>query len=526
LYKSSLFKLFGWALLCLSASCVRSQPQIIVVTSPAEPIAQFPTSVDSFPTAGTQLALSPVPGLPLITPTPDATRIISSLSVATEYTVQPGDTLSGIATANGISLEMLLSANNFPDPNALSVGQVINLPAPPKDQTPDFKIIPDSRLVRAPGSKSFDVDSFVRQQPGYIHLATDVVSDQLLTASEVVQRVSLEYSVDARLLLALLEYKSSWLTQLEHDDTAKLYPMEGQASPPGFDRFGLYRQLAWAANQLNAGYYGWKYRAWTTVEFEDGIRLLYAPGLNAGTVAVQYFLSQNTSYASWEQSVSVAGLYRTYVAYFGDPFSSVIDPLIPPSLFQPTLTLPFLQGQTWLFTGGWHGGWGSGSAWSAVDFAPPDDHPEGSPLCYISDNWATAVAPGVIARSREGSVILDLDMDGDESTGWTILYLHMATDGRAPEGATVSPGDLIGKPSCEGGFSNATHIHIARRYNGEWIPVFCDLCQPGFETPPFVMSGWTFYGLTNQEYQGYMTNGSDQRTAEQGRLTSINQVSW
>jgi hypothetical protein len=34
----------------------------------------------------------------------------------------------------------------------------------------------------------------------------------------------------------------------------------------------------------------------------------------------------------------------------------------------------------------------------------------------------------------------------------------------------VKTGDRIGHPSCEGGAANATHVHIARRYNGEWIP--------------------------------------------------------
>jgi murein DD-endopeptidase MepM/ murein hydrolase activator NlpD len=143
----------------------------------------------------------------------------------------------------------------------------------------------------------------------------------------------------------------------------------------------------------------------------------------------------------------------------------------------------------------------------------------------VSEFWATAVAPGVIARSGNGVVILDLDGDGDESTGWSILYLHMASDGRIEVGKQVNTGDLIGHPSCEGGFSNATHMHIARRYNGEWIPVSCDFCRPNGETPPFVLSGWTILGYPHQEYQGYMVKGNEQRRAEQGRLTSDNLIS-
>lgn len=119
--------------------------------------------------------------------------------------------------------------------------------------------------------------------------------------------------------------------------------------------------------------------------------------------------------------------------YFGDPLAGEADALVPAQLQQPELTFPFASGQTWFFTGGPHGGWGSGSAWFAIDFAPPDDRPDGSASCYVSDFWATAVASGVIARSGDGVVILDLDGDGDETTGWTILYSHMASDGRVPK---------------------------------------------------------------------------------------------
>jgi hypothetical protein len=60
-------------------------------------------------------------------------------------------------------------------------------------------------------------------------------------------------------------------------------------------------------------------------------------------------------------------------------------------------------------------------------------------------------------------------MDGDERTGWAIIYLHIATPDRAKLGSIVNVGDSLGYPSCEGGKTTGTHIHIARKYNGEWI---------------------------------------------------------
>jgi LasA protease len=470
---------------------------------------------------------STIPSVELATPTNSPFQNAVATPTTKTYVVQAGDTLSAIAAQFGVRLENILKLNQITNPNVLEVGQVIILPGEPTTNSPEFKIISDSRFIRGPSSRGFDINSFVAQQTGYIRTASDIVDDVLLTAADVVQRVSLEYSVDARLLLAILQYRSQWLTQTELADDLKQFPIQGKPSPDGFDRSGLYKQLSWTANQLNAGYYGWKYKGADTLEFDDGTRLRYASNLNAGTIGVQFFFSLQSDYSIWENAISREGLFKTYTALFGDPLTGDSDVLVPEGLQQPELTFPFPSGQTWFFTGGPHGGWGTGSAWSAIDFAPPDDRPDGSAPCYISDFWGTAVAPGVIARSGNGVVILDLDGDGDETTGWTILYLHMASDGRVPVGTHVKIGDQIGRPSCEGGFSNGTHMHIARRYNGEWIPVSCDVCSAGkMQPPPLVMNGWTVVGITNQEYQGYMVKGGDRRDAEQGRLTPINRISW
>lgn len=508
---------FLFIVLFLLAGCTKLEPVVIVITStPTRDITQ------SLPL--TPIALSPIAPEVTINNLPE--NAIATPTNKT-YTVQPGDTLSGIAAQFGVSLASILKLNQIVDPNVLEVGQIIVLPGEPTTNSSEFKIISDSHFIRGPSSTGFDVNNFVAQQAGYIRVASDTVDDVLLTAAAVVQRVSLEFSVDPRLLLAILQYRSAWLTKTELDDNLKQFPIQGKPSPDGFDRSGLYKQLSWVANQLNAGYYGWKYKGADTLEFDDGTRLRYGNNLNAGTIGVQFFFSLQNDYSSWEQAVGSEGLYKIYGALFGDPLAGDTDVLVPEGLQQPELTFPFPSGQTWFFTGGPHGGWGTGSAWSAIDFAPPDDRPDGSSPCYVSEYWGTAVAPGVIARSGNGVVILDLDGDGNETTGWTILYLHMASDGRVPLGTRVKIGDQIGRPSCEGGLSNGTHMHIARRYNGEWIPVSCDVCNAGkIPPPPFVMNGWTAVGLPNQEYQGYMVKGADRREAEQGRLTPINRISW
>jgi len=91
------------------------------------------------------------------------------------------------------------------------------------------------------------------------------------------------------------------------------------------------------------------------------------------------------------------------------------------------------------------------------------------------------MAPGLVVRSGGGVIVQDLDGDGFEQTGWNILYLHV-TRIQVEVGDWLELSDLLGHPSCEGGISTGTHVHVARKYNGEWIPADGPL--------PFVLSGW------------------------------------
>jgi hypothetical protein len=57
-------------------------------------------------------------------------------------------------------------------------------------------------------------------------------------------------------------------------------------------------------------------------------------------------------------------------------------------------------------------------------------------------------------------------------------------------------GDRIGHPSCEGGVSNGTHLHLSRRFNGMWISADGSI--------PFNLDGWISTGA-GLEYDGYLT---------------------
>ena len=389
----------------------------------------------------------------------------------------------------------------------------LTIPLPSAENAgPAFKIIPDSELVNGPAAAGFDLEGFIQGQGGYLAGYREEVNERSYTGAEIIARIAQEYSVNPRLLLAVLEYQSGWVTKAARREATWDYPM--RLSNPTWK--GLYRQMSWAANQLNRGFYLWRVNGAGAWLLADGNVVPVSPLINAGTAGVQNLFALLFDRAGWFEAVSEGGLFETYTALFGYPFDYAVEPLRPADLQQPGFQLPFEPGKEWSFTGGPHGGWADGSAWAALDFAPP-----GEALgCVISDEWVTAVADGPIVRAADGAVIQDLDIsaaaaDGLEQTGWTMLYMHIDTRQRVKPGDYFKAGERIGHPSCEGGVSNGTHVHLARKYNGEWISA--DQAELAF-----VLDGWVSSGA-GKEYDGYLTRDGAKIEAYEGR-DAINQI--
>ena len=273
---------------------------------------------------------------------------------------------------------------------------------------------------------------------------------------------------------------------------------------------GLFRQLEWAAIQLNSGYYRWRSNEVTSWVMADGSVVPIAPTINAGTAGVQNFFAQLDDYSTWLRDVSPGGFFETYSTLFGYSFDLAVEPLIPDKLVQPAMLLPFGPGETWSFTGGPHLSWDAGTPYGALDFAPPGE----AQGCVETDAWVTAVAGGVVTRTGNGEVILDLDGDGNEGTGWVILYMHIESRDRVQPGTIMQSGERVGHPSCEGGVSSGTHVHLARKFNGEWISAIGSV--------PFNLSGWISAG-TGEEYEGTLSRNGVVVENFEGN-SSINQI--
>ena len=411
---------------------------------------------------------------PSVPPSPTPTREPPE-TTATEYIVQPGDTLLRIAAAYGTTTESLLAINGLEDADQLTVGQVLKVTMVAAHIGPSEILLPDSELVYGPGYVDFDVATAVVETSGYFADHSEVVNGKEMTGPQIVQLVATEYSIGPRVLLALLELRGGWLSNAKPTADQVAYPLGYQK---GLYWEGLYPQLCQAANALNGGFYGWWYDTSWLVQTSDGVFIQYASELNAATAALQKAVADTArDYEAW--LADLAAFRRIYRDLFGDPFDHAVDPLLPPYVGSPDLVLPWAEDETWYYTGGPHPGWGTVGAYSALDFVSDEEHIG----CMTSRRWVTAAAPGLIAVSEDGMVLQDLDGDGDVMTGWVIMYMHMAAQGRVEAGEWVETGDRIGHPSCEGGVSNASHLHLARRLNGVWLATD-DVRWP------MVLSGW------------------------------------
>jgi len=460
--------------------------------------------------AVTPLATSTPPATQGASPTPTPARIerpfpiTDAPGVTFAYTTRPGDTLEALALRFGVEPAHILGGSPLPAAGYFAIGLELQIPNVLEAMSPGGDLLPDAELVYSPTAMDFDLPSFVALAGGYLSRYLETMEDDtVLSGAAIVQKVADENSVNPRLLLALLEVRSAWVYGSPRDTDAMEYPIGFRI--PG--RTGLYQELTVAATQLNRGYYGWRAGTLLETTYAEGGTVRWNPTLDAGSVALLRLFALLSGSDRWMSAmVGPDGFPERYQTMFGDAWSraQAAGPVLPSELAQPLLELPFAPGESWSLTAGPHNAWSSGTPRGALDFSPIT----GGDPCAVSARWVTASAPGVIVRAADNAVVLDLDGDGHESTGWALLYYHLAASGAnglIASGTRVATGDLLGHPSCEGGRATGKHVHLVRKYNGEWLAADGPV--------PLVLSGWQAVA-DERNYYGSLVRGGEQVTSD------------
>jgi hypothetical protein len=482
---------FHAALTALANSTIIEQPPIpIEGEAPATPSA-----------GGINTATPPVSGVhPLRTPgqVGSGTQFV--------YFTQTGDTLPTIAKRFGVEPEEISSSQPIAPEALLPLGLELLIPnVLGETQFSDF-LLPDSEIIYSPTTTDFHIGEFINDAGGYLSTYSEVVNNHLISGVDIVQKVAVENSINPRLLLAVLEFRSGWVFGEPVDPSQLAYPI-GFYVP---DYKGLYYELVLTATHLGLGYYGWRTGSLTSLTFTDDSVVRLSPGLNAGSVALQNFFSKLSDQEEWRETLyGRDGFISLHQYLYGDPWARDVQagPIFPTGLTQPELELPFAPGERWSFTGGPHLSWNSGSPRGAIDFSPVT----GEPPCTTSKAWVTASAAGRVTRSADNVVAIDLDSDGYEQTGWVLVYLHISKQDSISSQEQVDVDQHLGHPSCERGNSTGTNVHIARKYNGEWITI---------DGPQlFTLSGWKVVA-GQRSYQGQLIKGGHVVSANPGGPSS------
>ncbi len=420
------------------------------------------------------------------------------------YYAQSGDWLPAVANRFGVDVSKITSPKILPEKGLLDPGTLLIIPDTldkTLQYTSPLQLIPDDEVIFSSTALDFDIANYVSDAGGYLSTFREYLgSTGWMTGADEIDRLAYENSINPRLLLAILDYELRWVRGGPESNSRIDYPL-------GFESYrfkGMFMQMVWGINQIATGYYDWRAGTINKITFSDGTDYYLDPTLNAGTVGLMYYFAHSHSLNEWLRIMDpTSGFSSYYQSMFGDPWAraQASGPIFPPGISQPEMSLPFENHASWAFTGGPHSAWERDGPWAAVDFAPAS----AKSGCEASDRWVVAASPGLVVRSGNGVVMVDMDGDGSEQTGWDILYLHVAAKDRVAKGQWVEMNDHIGHPSCEGGVATGTHLHFARKYNGEWVTAGGPI--------PFVLSGWTVFE-GDKPYEGKMVKDDKVITAD------------
>ncbi|GEM_PF-488669 len=473
---------------------------------PGFPLYREPTRLAYQPATAEPFIQQPDISAIEITPQESLPELITFPTERLLYVTQNGDSLQGIANRFGVAADQVssiqpITSTGFLNPNVtLFIASAVN-----RTYSSPVKIIPDEYVIFSRTAANYDLSNEINQAGGYLATYREELADGFTTGTEIVDKVCKDFSINPIVMLALLEFKSNWVYGFPKTAAERDYPLGWiDASSKG-----LHKQLLWAAGTLSKGYYGWRYGTVSEIQYYKYPRppqtIYFEPTLNAGSVAIQHLFAQLYPWNTLDAAIyGEGGFYSTFTGMFGNVWENFIQDSngLNADLRQPSLTMPFSKTEGWALTGGPHPAWSTGSPFGALDFAPPSQYHG----CAESDRYVLSASAGRVIRTGTGTVVVDLDGDGLEETGWVLLYLHIATKDKIYPGSEVSIGTKIGHPSCEGGAATGTHVHIARKYNGEWINATGSL--------PFSLSGWVpFEG--SLEYLGGLTRGNEVIRASQ-----------
>ncbi len=169
------------------------------------------TSTPKEATATKTVQPSPEPTVLLTLPT-QVLAVTYAQDAPILYYAQSGDSLNVLAVHFGVEVDDITSTDPLPDEGFISPGQLLLVTSRLDKTSSNLKLIPDTEVVNSPSSVGFDISGFINEAGGYLSTYSEYLASTGKTSgADIIAKVSREYSVNPRLLLALLEYQGGWV---------------------------------------------------------------------------------------------------------------------------------------------------------------------------------------------------------------------------------------------------------------------------------------------------------------------------
>jgi murein DD-endopeptidase MepM/ murein hydrolase activator NlpD len=371
------------------------------------------------------------------------------------------------------------------------------------------------RFSYAPDFHDEEIQRFLDRQPGPLKDVTFQIGDRSQSFAEVLTGFSSLYSINPKILLALLEQRSQLLSTAEPSEEQFAWAM-GNRNEAGRLR-GLYSQLRWAVFELRHALrdygIGWQAEALPALQFADASSEAAAEDeatpeppdpLSPNIGLTRYALSRVLAPGTTPDNLPVElnTFLATYTRLFGDPrvqpdWPDPSEPFLTSPMDQPFRVTSFFDHDTPFL----HQNGSLTSFWGTSEAALSYDGHTGWDYAMMPPDRVLAAAGGVVVfagNSDDGCYTPARGVIIDHGNGYRTLYWHLHTIA-VEAGQIVERGEQVGVAG-ETGCSFGPHLHLQVQYLGRDIDPYgwCGkVADPWAINPTGQPSTWLWADMIN-----------------------------
>lgn len=359
--------------------------------------------------------------------------------------------------------------HSHPEPNpdtapTPTLGPEVPPPAPPR-----AALINRERFFYEPDFNPAQIQAYLDTQAGPLKGYRATIGSREHSFAEVLGSQTALYSINPRVVLALIEQQSGMITSAAPSEEQQRFMLGFRGENEG--RAGWMSQLRWAIRELHRA----------QRDFPGGPDLTYAdqthsplpPGLSVADYAVARVLAQTTTAPELPLKLDQgnSSFVAVYTRLFGDPRDAPEMPSAAwPAPAEPFLTLPMETPH---------------ETTSFFDHDTPFLTPSGSIVTYRGDTSPTLsydghdgwdfgmLPPEPVLAAADGTVVFAGSSDDgcgvaqvviiDHGNGYRTLYWHLSAPTVEP--GPVTRGQQIGTAGSSG-CATGPHLHFQVQYLG------------------------------------------------------------